>query len=377
MLAAQVDDIFQISEHESYHGWPTITRRKSGELLVVASAGRLSHVCPFGQIHLLRSDDEGSTWRREVVASTSLDDRDCGVLETGRGTLLVNWFTSVAWLHRLWGVDADPGKRLAVGNAHGVNISEDLTRVLFRKMASNLTEQTLADELSPWLIRSEDGGKTWSDRINPQVGAPHGPTELSDGRLLYVGNAKFAAGQSGRHGSPYAPGLAVSESTDDGKTWSIISTIPVRDGDVDENYHEPHVVQAADGRVIVHIRNHNEQDQFNILQCESADNGHSWTSPWSLGQFGFPNHLLRLADGRLLSTYSYRRPPSGNRVIVSSDNGASWSDPMTLSAEGLNRDLGYPSTAELPDGTLLSVWYEYMHHLGYAIIRMARWRLVG
>ena len=30
-----------------YHGWPTLARRKNGELLLVCSGGRESHVCPF------------------------------------------------------------------------------------------------------------------------------------------------------------------------------------------------------------------------------------------------------------------------------------------------------------------------------------------
>ena len=38
-----------------YHGWPTLTRRKSGELLLVCSGGREAHVCPFGRTDFVRS----------------------------------------------------------------------------------------------------------------------------------------------------------------------------------------------------------------------------------------------------------------------------------------------------------------------------------
>ena len=38
-----------------YHGWPTLARRGNGELLVVCSGGRESHVCPFGRVELMRS----------------------------------------------------------------------------------------------------------------------------------------------------------------------------------------------------------------------------------------------------------------------------------------------------------------------------------
>src|SRR5512137_2872413 len=47
---------------ELYHGWPTVARRKCGQLLVVCSGGRESHVCPFGRVEMMRSDDDGRTW---------------------------------------------------------------------------------------------------------------------------------------------------------------------------------------------------------------------------------------------------------------------------------------------------------------------------
>ena len=45
-----------------YHGWPTLVRRKDGELLLVFSGGREKHVCPFGRVELMRSKDNGLTW---------------------------------------------------------------------------------------------------------------------------------------------------------------------------------------------------------------------------------------------------------------------------------------------------------------------------
>ena len=63
-----------------YHGWPTLTRRHNGELLLVCSGGRQSHVCPFGRIELMRSHDNGTTWSwPRVVLDGPIDDRDAGV----------------------------------------------------------------------------------------------------------------------------------------------------------------------------------------------------------------------------------------------------------------------------------------------------------
>jgi hypothetical protein len=42
---------------------------------------------------------------------------------------------------------------------------------------------------------------------------------------------------------------------------------------------------------------------------------------------------------------------------------------------GIDGDLGYPSTVELDDGTLLSVWYEKMKEPKVAVLRQAKWRM--
>ena len=83
---------------ELYHGWPTVARRKCGQLLVVCSGGREAHVCPFGRVELMRSDDDGRTWGWPcVLMDSEIDDRDSGVLETAKGTILVTTFTSLAY----------------------------------------------------------------------------------------------------------------------------------------------------------------------------------------------------------------------------------------------------------------------------------------
>jgi hypothetical protein len=46
-----------------------------------------------------------------------------------------------------------------------------------------------------------------------------------------------------------------------------------------------------------------------------------------------------------------------------------------ISADGKDGDLGYPSTIELADGTLLTVWYESMTKPKLAVLRQAKWRL--
>lgn len=365
--AAVVQDVKTISTNRTYHGWPTVARLETGELLVVVSAGRERHVCPFGQVHLLRSTDNGVSWSGpEILVNGPLDDRDAGILQTRKGTVLVNWFTSIAWLNSLNRAEAAGPAELAK--------MEDGYLARARKIRSLMTPELIARELGTWMIRSEDGGKTWTPKYDCGVGSPHGPTELADGRLLFVGNPR-AVPLVLEKGAAYAPQLGALESADDGRSWRKIADIPQRPGDPVGSYHEPHAVQAADGRIVVHIRNHSEQDKSHILQSESTDGGRTFSVPRDTGLIGLPAHLRRLRDGRLLTTYGYRVPPYGNRASVSDDSGRTWSEPMVLDEHPEGRDLGYPSTVELADGGLVSVWYEKLPGQPLACVRAARWTL--
>jgi Neuraminidase (sialidase) len=125
---------------------------------------------------------------------------------------------------------------------------------------------------------------------------------------------------------------------------------------------------------VAHIRNHNKANDRETLQSESSDGGKSWSVPRAIGVWGLPSHLLKLKDGRLLMSYSYRRPPRGNHARLSEDHGRTWSEPIVLSDDGTG-DLGYPSTVELPGGQLLTLWYEAKGPGTVSVLRMARWSL--
>jgi len=384
MRTAKIKAISTLSKPgQKYCGWPTMERRKNGELLVVYNGGREAHVCPFGQIHLMRSSDDGNTWQRpDILVDGPLDERDGGVIETRRGTILVNWFTSLAWMKftRQYLAQELPDDR----------------KKLYReweRIGRRLPPDTISREFGHWLIRSEDGGRTWSDKILSVANSPHGPIELADGRLLFVGkktgefNGEYDMQKELPATSPHAPEVGAAESVDDGKSWRWISTIPPLDGHDAINYHELHAVECAGGRIIAQIRNHNAPYADETLQAESADGGKTWSQPRSIGIWGHPSHLRRLQDGRLLMAYGHRKHPWGIQARVSEDDGQNWGDAIVLLGEGNARDLGYPTTVQLNDKELLTVWYERLQPYvkdvffeqtnpsGYAVLRMARWEV--
>ncbi len=342
-----------------YHAWATLARRKDGLLMAAYSGGREGHVCPFGRVEIMRSADDGRTWScPQIIMDTPVDDRDAGIIETPGGSLLVSTFTSLAY-------------QKILAKAEGWD-EERLER--WRSAGRGTTAQQRESLLDAWMLRSTDGGLTWSTPYRIPLTAPHGPVVLRGGRLIFAGK-------------PYrqsaSPRIGVVESTDDGLSWRPLGWIPARPGDDAGMYHELHAVEAADGRIIAHIRNHNPVNERETLQSESSDGGKSWSVPRPIGVWGLPSHLLRLNDGRLLMTYSYRRPPRGNHARLSEDHGRTWSEPIVLSDDGVG-DLGYPSTVQLATGELLTLWYEArrsgtvpakLPESPFAVLRLRRWRL--
>lgn len=353
--AAEVLETRVISPQPAlYCGWPTLARQKSGRLWLVWSGGREAHVCPFGRVEAMTSDDGGQTWSwPRVLLDGAIDDRDAGVLETAQGSLLVTTFSSLAF-------EATLTKAETSGNWP----AEQVRR--WQAARDRLTPEQRRAELGTWMLRSTDGGTTWSAAYRVPVNSPHGPIQLADGRLLYAGKQLWH--DDGKNG--------VAVSSDDGQTWSWLAEIPARGDHEPPHYHELHAVEAADGTLLAHIRNHNSINAYETLQSESHDGGRTWSIPHPIGVWGYPSHLLRLRDGGLLMSYGHRRAPIGNQARVSRDNGTSWSEPVLLSDDGTSTDLGYPSSVELDDGTLLTVWYETLKEHPLAVLRQARWRLI-
>ena len=367
-LSAQTAQVLETKTitpaEEPYAGWSTVARRANGELWVTWSGGRDGHVCPMGQVRAMTSRDDGATWTYpRVLLDSPTDDRDSGVLETAKGTLLVTTFTSLAYEDHL----AKSVMYMPVaGKSSAMRPMPPEVIARWQATQKRLTADERQAELGEWVLRSTDGGLNFSARIATIVNSPHGPLQLKDGRILYIGKELWTKNQR----------IGAVESKDDGLSWNWLSEIPGRPGDdVERDYHELHAVESDDGRIVAQIRHQGKVDKNWTLQTESTDGGKTWTIPRAI-TFGIPSQLLKLRDGRLLMTYGHRRLPFGNQARLSTDHGRTWSEPMIVSGDGTVGDLGYPSTVELADGTLLTVWYENMKGLDRAVLRQAKWQLI-
>ena len=221
------------------------------------------------------------------------------------------------------------------------------------------------DHICPWgkmeMVRSTDDGETWTEPVRVVCSAPHGPVELSDGRLLYLGN-----------GTIDGEGVVAAESTDQGRNWKVIGTAPRPEG---IGLGEPHVVEAKSGKLVGLLRwgIARIEDKY-MWQAESYDGGKTWTLAYKTTILGYPPHLIRLKDDRILLVYGLRLPPFGQRARVSEDEGESWSAEIVL-CEGLSNDLGYPALTQLEDDSILTVYYQIENPGETTCLMGTRWRL--
>lgn len=288
-----------------YIGWPSIAMAPNGDLLAVFSGDRTAHISPDGKVQMVRSTDGGKTWGAPVVVhDTPIDDRDAGIVCTAKGTMLVSWFT----------------------NAGG------------------------GEWQGHWVVRSTDNGQTWGEPIRTEVTTPHGPTQLKDGRLLFMGQRPHES-----HGKPYD--IGVQESRDDGLTWQTLGAFPAPAGEPLLSYDEVHIGECASGKLIAMFRDCSEP-HF-LRQSESLDGGKTWAAPHVTNVQGLPPHVIRLHNNWLLVTYAKRWAPRGEFACISRDNGLTWDAEHEIQlTPALSGDIGYPATVELPDHTLFSVFYQ-------------------
>ena len=327
-----------------YIGWPTVCRTKGGDLFAVFSGDRDEHVCPWGKAQMIRSTDGGKTWGAPVnICNTILDDRDSGIIELNDGTLVMAWFTSIAYRSSI----RDRAK-LTPGSPQFYWWLHD----------EKLRPAEVEEQLGAFTRRSTDGGKTWEAAVRTPCSTPHGPIQLKDGRLLYVGKSGDADHLNLGAGIGK---IVAAESRDQGRSWQVIGEIPHPALiNILHDCHEPHAVETTDGRIVAQIRCENRKDGFyGSIQSESSDGGKTWTEAKPVGLDGFPPHLIRLADGKLLSVYGRRWGHFGEFACLSDDQGRTWDVQNEIKLAGhWNGDLGYPASVQLPDGTILTVYYQ-------------------
>jgi sialidase-1 len=348
---------------DRYIGWPTISLTKDNELIAVFSGDRDAHVCPWGKTQMVKSTDNGATWSSPVTINNSpLDDRDAGIMQTSQGTLITSCFTSIYFIY----VCEENDDRWPLE-----------MRKCWQRHIEKLTPETKKKWLGNWIRRSEDGGKNWGENINTIVNAPHGPIQLSDGRLLYMG-INGIIGDKNREHPPDEKRITAAESLDDGLTWKTIGYVPVPEylDPGAKAFHELHAVETQDGKIVAMIRHHGEPGNKYLWQTESNNGGRTWTEAHQTNIWGYPPHLIRLKNNWLLVSYGRRKEPFSERACISRDAGKTWDvhNEFTIS-NAPNSDLGYPASVQLRDGSIFTVYYQVAKEGEKTCLMGAHWRI--
>jgi sialidase-1 len=325
-----------------FFGWPSVARTDGGKLVAIASGLRFAHVCPWGKTVLFTSDDEGATWSPpRILNDTPLDDRDAGIISLGGEKLLATWFSA----------DRRPGYK--------PEHAPEGNRVQREAVLNALTEDAVTRWSGSW-VRTSIDGEAWSDYLRCPVNTPHGPIRLDSGDLLYFGKQWYIPGENDL-GQSLGDIRAVN-SRDDGVTWTTLGSVPLPSDMDNTNVGEPHVVETASGRLIGLIRyvkrGTGVYDEFNMFQTESDDDGKTWTEAHLVG-YGSPPHMIRHSSGAIVCVYGSRREPFGECAMFSYDDGKTW-DMDWMIHDSPPKDLGYPGSVELPDGRIMTVYYQYL-----------------
>lgn len=243
-----------------------------------------------------------------------------------------------------------------------------------------------------YIMLSDDYGKTWSAPKRMPVKAPHGCSLMQDGKTVMFFGPMVRPELSG---FPNLEGghFHLFTSTDAGHTWEHHAQVKLPTGinapGQNTLYDEGYCIQLKDGSFIAGIRTQGTiYGTWTVLITRSADGIH-WTEPAPIkdanGTYlnGSPPHFLQLKNGVIVLAYTHREMSDckdgkcGSRCRLSFDNGLTWSEEYLLSVsdQPLNGDLGYPSTAELPDGSLITTYYQAYQDDKCPSVLYTRWKL--
>lgn len=225
--------------------------------------------------------------------------------------------------------------------------------VIYFKIGSSVADWT------GWMVRSKDGGKTWSKRISLQkdfLGPVKNKPVLSKRRLI----APTSIEKGGWR-------LYFEYSDDMGKTWKrtdyVKADSTIQNGRLEpDKAIQPSIIFLSDGRLAAVARTRSEH----IGITYSSDNGETWSK---LQLIDTPNNnsgldAITLKDGSHVMVCNDKPIPHGIKggkglrtplSLLTSCDGEHWSHWMTLEDSPISQ-YSYPSIIQTSDGHIHCVY---------------------
>lgn len=337
----------------NYFAWPSMVKLQNGKIAIAASGFRLHHLCPFGKAVMAFSEDNGETYTSPmVVIDTPLDDRDAGLCTFGESGLILTSFNNRVEVQRKWSEEYSKTEAI---------------KTYRNGYLDNITKEDEEKYLGATYRISYDCGTTFGPLYKSPITSPHGPIELKDGSVLWVGTV------ANRKEGDTLPRVRAYKINLDGSMdyLGCIADVPGRIA------HEPYTVELDDGTLLTLIRI--GQPEFapcgmTAFQSISKDGGKTWSEPQNVlgDNEGSPPHILKHSSGILVLTTGHRSDPLEVRIAFSNDNGKTWDTGYSLNKACVT-DIGYPMSVELDDGSILTVYYTHKNPTSPAEIVQQRW----
>ncbi len=309
--------------------WPTLLKLPDGTLGAVLRGGA-PHVGLNSRLDLVRSTDGGRTWLAPQtivppVAGADVRGASAGVMDDG--AIVVAYWEDT----RYHGETFDPG----------------------------------AGTCTPFTIVSTDGGRAWLPKRSldgtglPGWVAVYGRMAVApDGTGLMIVYGPEDAERRTR-------ASVLVRSVDHGRTWGDPTVIA-------RGTNEGTVIVGPGASLLAFLRTNHADPRRNgaVALSRSDDRGRTWSEPVQLTRANqHPADACRLASGHLLMTYGNRLGSLAVGAMLSRDGGRTWDqdgrvvlagETMTLRGKCWG-DCGYPSTVQLADGTIVTLYYRLGH----------------
>jgi len=350
-----IGDKLNKSTHPNFM-WPTVCKLQNGDIAVVCSGYRKRHVCPYGTNVISISKDGGETFSNPLpVIDTPLDERDSGILTFGRAGVMITTFNN------------------------SVNSQRKYADEIDNACLDGISKETEENALGSLYRISYDGGKTFGKILKSPVTCPHGPLQLNNGNILWLGT--LFDREKVTEGFNVESWLITlkdnGELNEEFEFLGRIKDVPV--GDIKCYFCEPHAICLDDGTILAHIRVERGTPPIaTIFQTVSKDGGKTWDTQRQIleNNSGCPPHLIKGNDGTIICTYARRIDNFSIRAIVSKDNGKTWSRELEICPAGYDWDMGYPATVHLYDNVYLTVYYAEQKRGEPRRIIGQKWKLI-
>ena len=345
---------------------PSVVVYPDDEIVVAFRRSRTAgHGHPAVEACIVRSTDGGDTWSEPVVFDSG-PIRNQNLTLLGDGTLVVAMPSSDIVTREVY-----EAVHARARSEEDVEVREYPGRE--RSIAPDQDTYYLA-ERGPYVRRSTDRGRTWSQRyyvesvpgwdpVLPGFSAPFGlrarVIELTDGTLVFPIHSKGLPSDADPDDPAnriFAPVLVASD--DGGMSWDFRGTIA--SPQLGTHFNETEVIETPSGDIVAFMRpTFDDSDDMYIYTATSSDGGRTWSPAKKENVWGYPTSPLRMPSGRTLLTYGYRRPDWGIRAVLANEEctDIDAANELVVRGDGGGRDLGYPQAWLLNDGRAFVSYY--------------------